>query len=312
MITLSDIRSAAKRIAPYVHRTPVLTSLSLNEIFNAELFFKAENLQKVGAFKARGANNAVLLLADEVARKGVAAHSSGNHAQALAYAARSRGIPCTIVMPEGSPQVKINATEQYGARIVFCENTLAARETKLLEVLTVTGATEIHPYDNDNVIAGQGTAALELLDDHPDIEVVMAPIGGGGLMSGTAVASRGLIPSVEIIGVEPKAADDAQRSMETGTIQPPLPPTTIADGLRTGLSERTFQHLTDAGVSVHTCSEDNIARGMQLVMERLKTVIEPSAAVTIGVMLEHPEIVRGKRVGIILCGGNLDLSSMGL
>ncbi len=311
MITLLDIRSAAQRIAPYVHRTPVLTSGSLNAMFNAELYFKAENLQKVGAFKARGAANAVLLLPDDDAAKGVAAHSSGNHAQALAYAAARRGIPCTIVMPEGSPQVKINATKQYGAEIVFCENTLEAREQKLREVIAATGAIEIHPYDNDDVIAGQGTATLELLEDHPEIDVMMAPIGGGGLMSGTAVAARGLQPDVKIIGVEPESADDAQRSLATGEIQAPLPPTTIADGLRTGLSERTFQYLNDNDVSILTTSEENIIRGMKLVMERLKTVIEPSAAVTLGVMLEHPETVSGKRIGIILCGGNLDLEWVG-
>lgn len=309
-VTLTDIQAAAKRIAPYVHRTPVLTSLSLNEMFGAELYFKAENLQKVGAFKARGATNAVLQLSDADARKGVAAHSSGNHAQALAYAARLRGIPCTIVMPDTSPQVKVDATRGYGADIVFCENTLEARETTLAQVVETTGATVIHPYDNDHVIAGQGTATLELLEDHPGLDIVMAPIGGGGLMSGTSIAARSLKPEIMIIGAEPEEADDAARGLRTGLLQPPKPPTTIADGLRTALSERTFTYLREMGVRVETCSEDSIRKGMRLIMERLKTVIEPSAAVTIGVLLEQPELVRGKQVGIILCGGNLDVGGI--
>ena len=310
-VTLDDIQAAAKRIAPYVHRTPVLTSLSLNEMFGAELYFKAENLQKIGAFKARGATNAVLLLSDDEAHNGVAAHSSGNHAQALAYAARLRDIPCTIVMPDTSPQVKVDATRGYGADIVFCENTLEARETTLAEVVKTTGATVIHPYDNDQVIAGQGTAALELLEDHPGLDVIMAPIGGGGLMSGTAIAARSLKPEITIIGAEPEEADDAARGLRTGLLQPPKPPTTIADGLRTALSERTFTYLRDMGVQPETCSEESIRKGLRLIMERMKTVIEPSAAVTIGVLLGQPDLIRNKRVGIILCGGNLDLGGIG-
>ncbi len=290
-----------------MHRTPVLTSHSLNAMFQAELYFKAENLQKVGAFKARGAVNAVMQLSEADAARGVATHSSGNHAQALAYAASLRSIPCTIVMPENSPQVKVAATRGYGADIVFCESTLQARETTLNAVLERTGATMIHPYDNDHVIAGQGTAALELLEERPELDVIMAPVGGGGLMSGTSIAARSLKPSITIIGAEPEEADDAARGLRSGTLLPPKPPTTIADGLRTALSRRTFDYLTANGVRMETCSEASIRRGLRLIMERVKTVIEPSAAVTIGVLLDHPDLVRGQRVGIILCGGNLDL-----
>lgn len=308
MVTFADIQAAADRIRPYVHRTPVITSSQINDLVGAEIYFKCENLQKVGAFKARGACNAVLQLSDADAARGVATHSSGNHAQALAYAARLRGIPCTIVMPENSPQVKIDATRGYGAEVVFCENTLSARERTLADVVQQTGATVIHPYDNDQVIAGQGTAAMELMQDHPELDVMMAPVGGGGLMSGTSIAARAMKPSIEIIGAEPLLANDAQKSLEKGAVQPPMPPITVADGLRTALCERTFNYLKQQGVNIHTCTEENIHRGLYLVMSRTKMIIEPSAAVTMGVMLEHPGLVAGKKVGVILCGGNLDLA----
>lgn len=311
MVTITDIQAAADRIRPYVHRTPVITSTQINDLVGAEIYFKCENLQKIGAFKARGACNAVLQLIDAEAARGVATHSSGNHAQALAYAAKLRGIPCTIVMPENSPQVKIDATRGYGAEVVFCENTLSAREGRLAEVVQRTGATVVHPYDNDQVIAGQGTAAMELLEEHPDLDVIMAPVGGGGLMSGTAIAARAMKPSIEIIGAEPLLASDAKKSLEKGAVQPPMPPITVADGLRTALCDRTFGYLKQHGVNIHTCTEENIHRGLYLVMSRTKMIIEPSAAVTMGVMLEHPHLVAGKKVGVILCGGNMELSSIG-
>lgn len=308
MVTFERIQEAADRIRPYVHRTPVLTSSQINAVLGAEVYFKCENLQKIGAFKARGACNAVMQLSDADAARGVATHSSGNHAQALAYAARLRGIPCTIVMPKNAPVVKITATRGYGTDIVFCENTLTAREQALAEVVERTGATVIHPYDNDQVIAGQGTAAMELLEDHPELDIIMAPVGGGGLMSGTAIAARSMKPGIEILGVEPQLASDAQKSLLTGTLQPPMPPITIADGLRTALSQRTFEYLRSMNVHIATCSEESIHDGMYLVNTRLKMIIEPSAAVAVGVMMEHPELVAGKRVGVILCGGNLDLA----
>lgn len=311
MVTFADIQAAADRIRPYVHRTPVITSSQINDLIGAEIHFKCENLQKIGAFKARGACNAVLQLIDAEAARGVATHSSGNHAQALAYAAKLRGISCTIVMPENSPQVKVDATRGYGAEVVFCENTLSARERTLAEVVQRTSATVIHPYDNDQVIAGQGTAAMELLEEHPELDVIMAPVGGGGLMSGTAIAARAMKPSIEIIGAEPLLASDAKKSLEKGAVQPPMPPITVADGLRTALCERTFGYLKQQGVNIHTCTEENIHRGLYLVMSRTKMIIEPSAAVTMGVMLEHPHLVAGKKVGVILCGGNMELSSIG-
>jgi threonine dehydratase len=307
MVTINDIRDAAERIRPYVHRTPVLTSHALNTMFDAELYFKCENLQKVGAFKARGACNAVFMLSDAVAARGVVTHSSGNHAQALAYAARLRGIPCTIVMPENAPMVKRAAVADYGARIVLCAPTLDARLAAMDEIVLQTGAHVVPPYNDERVIAGQGTATLELFEDHPDLEVVMAPVGGGGLMSGTAVAARAMRPDVDIIGAEPEIADDARRSLLTGTLQPPPLTMTIADGLRTSLGDITFAELKRNDVRIVTAREDSIIEAMFRMMERLKILIEPSAAVTVGAMIDDPDLVRGRRVGIIVCGGNFDV-----
>ncbi len=310
MVTIDDIRSAAARIGPYIHRTPVLTSRALDAMFDAELFFKCENLQKVGAFKARGACNAVLQLDDATAARGVITHSSGNHAQALAYAARLRGIRCTIVMPNNAPMVKREAVAEYGAEIVLCEPTLESRISTMETIVQRTGAHVVPPYNDERVIAGQGTAALELLEDVPDLHVVMAPVGGGGLMSGTAVATRSILPNAEIIGAEPAIADDARRSIESGVLQPP--PTagvTIADGLRTSLGDITFAALKQNRVRIVTAREESIIEAMFRMMERLKILIEPSAAVTVGAMIDDPSIVRGKRVGIIVCGGNFDVRS---
>ncbi len=310
MVTLEDIYAAAKRIQGYVHRTPVLTSSTLNKQFNAELFFKCENLQKVGAFKARGACNAVLSLDTETAQRGVITHSSGNHAQALAYAARLRQIPCTIVMPSSAPAVKLNAVREYGATVIMCEPTLESRIQTMDQEVARTGAHVVPPYNDERVIAGQGTAALELLEDYADLDCIMAPVGGGGLLSGTAIATRALRPTAEIIGAEPEIADDAKRSLETGILQPPPRTLTIADGLRTSLGNLTFAELQRTRVRIVTASEASIAEGMYRMMERLKIVVEPSAAVTVGAMLDQPSVVEGKRVGIIVCGGNLDLRSL--
>lgn len=310
MVLFDDIVEASNRIRPHVHRTPVLTSRYFDDRFGARFFFKSEHLQKVGAFKARGACNAVLLLDDATASRGVATHSSGNHAQALAYAARLRGIPCTIVMPRTAPFVKKQAVAGYGATIVECEPTLADREQTLALVAERTGAHVVPPYNDVRVIAGQGTAAMELFEDVPDLDVIMAPVGGGGLMSGTAVAARAMRPLIEVIGAEPAEADDAKRSLETGVLQGPPTTTTIADGLRTSLGDITFALLQQTGVQIVTASESSIKEGLCLVMERMKQVVEPSATVTIGALLERPEMLRGKRVGIILCGGNIDVRGM--
>ncbi len=308
--TLVDVQAAAARIKPYAHRTPVLTCTSLNELVGAELFCKCENFQKVGAFKFRGACNAVFSLSDEEARYGVATHSSGNHAAAVALAARLRGIPAHIVMPDNTPGVKKAAVAGYGGTIVYCAPTLAARESTLERVVHETGATFIHPYNDARVIAGQGTAALELLTDVFDLDVIMAPVGGGGLLSGTAIVTAALAPSTQVIAAEPEAADDAYRSLQAGKILPALDPRTIADGLRTSLGELTFAVIQRHVQQIVTVSEAAIIQAMRHVWERMKILIEPSAAVPIGVLLEKKIDLTGKRIGVLLSGGNTDLDRL--
>jgi threonine dehydratase len=308
--TLADIERAAERIRPYAHRTPVLTCASLNERTGAELFFKCENFQKVGAFKFRGATNAVFSLSGEEVTSGVATHSSGNHAQALALAARLRGVPAHIVMPENSPRVKVEAVRGYGGRILFCRPTQAEREKALREVVRATGAAFIHPYDDPRVIAGQATAARELLADIGGLDLLLAPVGGGGLASGTALAARYLSPATRVVAAEPAGADDARRSLQAGRILPSLDPRTVADGLRTSLGELTFPILRALLAEVVTVSEEGIIAAMRLVWERMKILIEPSAAVPVAALLEGGLPVRGLRVGVILSGGNLDLDAL--
>lgn len=310
LITLADIRAAHDRIRDKVHRTPVLTSESLDRLFGCTLRFKAENLQKVGAFKARGATNAVYLLGESEAKRGVVTHSSGNHAAALARAARLRGIPAHIVMPSTAPKVKIESVRRYGGSVTFCEPTLAAREAAAGRILAETGAALVHPFNDGRIIAGQGTAALELLADCPDLDAVLAPVGGGGLLSGTAVAAKALRPGIRAIGVEPALADDAARSLQTGTIQPQLPPKSIADGLLTSLGDITFAHIRANVDDIATVSEEAIVAAMRLLWSVLKTVVEPSGAVPLAALLENKIDVRGKRVGIILSGGNVDLDRL--
>lgn len=307
---LEQILDAAARISPYTHRTPVLTCRTFDAMCGARLFFKCENLQKVGAFKARGATNAVFSLTAREAEPGVATHSSGNHAAALALAARERGIPAYVVMPENAPAIKQRAVAGYGAEIVPCQPTLAAREEILAGVIARTGATVIHPYDDYRIIAGQGTAALELCQAVNDLDVVVAPVGGGGLLSGTALAVRGVSPQTRVLGAEPEMADDALRSLQAGRIIPSSYPDTIADGLRTSLGELTFpiiQQLVDAIV---TAAEADIISAMRTIWERMKLVVEPSAAVPLAAILSGRANLAGMRVGIILSGGNADLDSL--
>lgn len=310
MVVFQDVLNAHKRIAHVVHRTPVTTSKSVNVLLGCELFFKCENLQKVGAFKARGACNAVLSLTDAQARVGVCTHSSGNHAQALAYAARLRGIPCTIVMPHTAPKVKIDGVKSYGAKIEFCQPTLKAREDALDSVVAQTGAHVVLPFNDERVIAGQGTAAVELLDQVPNLDMVIAPVGGGGLMSGTLIAVKGINKLIECYGAEPVNADDAMRSIRVGSIQPSLDPKTIADGLLTSLGSITFpiiqEHITD----IITASEDQISAAMKLLMVRTKMVVEPSGAVPLAAIMNNLELFDGKKIGVIVSGGNVDLSSL--
>jgi threonine dehydratase len=310
MITIADIRAAAERIAPHVHRTPVLTSSAIDAVAGCRLLFKCENLQKVGAFKMRGAANAVFSLGDAVAARGVATHSSGNHAQALALAARLRGIPAHIVMPTSAPAVKRAAVAGYGAAIYDCEPTLAARESTLADVAARTGAEFIHPYNDERVMAGQGTAALELLTDHPDLDLVMAPVGGGGLLSGTAIATRALAPAAQVAAAEPAGADDAARSLAAGRIIPSENPRTVCDGLLTSLGELTFAVIREHVSAIWTVDDPAVIAAMRLVWERMKIIIEPSSAVCLAAVLERPDTVRGRRVGIILSGGNVDLDRL--
>jgi threonine dehydratase len=307
---LAAIRAAQARIAPYVHRTPVLSCRSLDAEVRARLFFKCENLQKVGAFKARGATNAVFSLPDAEARRGVVTHSSGNHGAALSYAARERGIPAWVVMPENAPKVKQENVRRFGATIRFCAANVTAREAACAAVQAESGATLVHPFDDARVIAGQGTAALELLDAVPDLDVVIAPVGGGGLLSGTSIAVRSLRPDARVYGAEPANADDAARSFLSGRVEPLPATTTIADGLRTTLSVRTLAALRANVAAIGTASEDAIVEAMRMTWERMKIVIEPSSAVPLACLLEGSLAVAGARVGVIVSGGNVDLDRL--
>lgn len=304
---LAAIRAAHERIRPFIHRTPVATCRTLDRLVDAELFCKCENLQRVGAFKDRGATNAVQSLDAETARRGVATHSSGNHAQALALAARTRGIPAYVVMPRTAPLVKKAAVAGYGAEIIPCEPTLAAREETLARVVAETGAHVVHPYDDPRVIAGQGTAAIELLEDAGPLDAVITPVGGGGLLSGTAIAVAALAPATRVFGAEPAGADDAARSLAAGRVIPQTDPRTICDGLLTSLSERTFAAIRTHVVAIVTVSDDAVREAMRLVLERMKLVVEPSAVVGLAALLEARQAVAGRRLGLVFSGGNVDL-----
>jgi len=308
--TINDIRQAAERIRPYARRTPVLTCAGLDRQVAAHVFLKCENLQKVGAFKFRGACNAVFSLPESALSRGVVTHSSGNHAQALALAARMRGIPAYIVMPRTAPAVKKAAVAGYGGIITFCEPTLEARQSMQEQVIAETRATPIHPYNNYQVIAGQGAAALELLQEIPDLDVILAPVGGGGLLSGASVAATELSPGIRVIGAEPEGADDAFRSLAAGRILPSVNPRTIADGLLTSLGDLTFPIIRERVEQIVTVSEAAIVAAMKFIWERAKIIIEPSAAVPVGVLWERKIDLTGLRVGVILSGGNVDLDRL--
>lgn len=306
----ADIEAAHRIVAQYAHHTPVLTSKSINEITGGNLFFKCENFQKVGAFKFRGACNAVFSLSEHDANKGVATHSSGNHAAALALAARMRGIAAHIVMPDNSPEIKKKAVAGYGANITFCEPTLQARESTLAKIAAETGATEIHPYNNFHVIAGQGTAAKELIEDSGDFDIIIAPVGGGGLLGGTAISVKQLTPECKVIAAEPAGADDAYRSFQAKKIIPSVNPKTIADGLLTSLGDRNFAIISEKVDDIVTVSEEKIVEAMRMIWERMKIIIEPSSAVPLAAILEGKIDIQDKKVGIILSGGNLDLGKL--
>ena len=315
-VDFEHVQRAAKTIAGVAHRTPMMTCAAIDEIAGRRLFFKCENFQKVGAFKFRGAFNAVSQLSDRDAANGVVTHSSGNHAQALALAARMRGIPAYIVMPSTAPVVKKAAVEGYGAEVIVCEPTLAARESTASEVQGRTGATFIHPYDNDDVIAGQGTAMLELFDQVAErgtsLDAVVTPVGGGGLLSGTCLAARGLDPSIRIIAGEPLGADDAARSFAAGKLIPQTQPKTIADGLLTSLGQRNWSIIRQHVQQIVTVSDDEIVSAMRLLWERAKLMVEPSSAVALAAVLigEFPADESVRSIGIILSGGNIDLTRL--
>lgn len=308
--TLDDIWHAAERIAAYAQRTPVLRSRSLESAFGAELHFKCENFQRIGAFKFRGACNAVFALDDISAARGVATHSSGNHAAALALAARLRGIGAHVVMPENTVRVKVDSVRRLGANIVFCAASQTARIAALARVVAATAAVEIHPFANADVIAGQGTATLELIREVGRLDAVIAPISGGGLLAGTAIAARGLCPGIDVFGAEPCGADDAARSFATGVLQTNTSTDTISDGLRADLGAPNFAILRGAGARILTVTDAETVAAMRLIYERLKIVIEPSCATPLAAIGKYPEHFAGRRVGVILSGGNVDLEQL--
>ncbi len=302
-----EILLAAERIQPYLHRTPILSCSAIDEIAGATLYFKCENFQKAGAFKSRGATNAVFSIDPYDLKQGVATHSSGNHAAALARAARLKNIPAYIVMPENSSKVKIAAVKTYGGQITFCEPTLEAREEKLNEVLNETNAFEIHPYNNYEVIAGQATAALELIEDQPGLDIIIAPVGGGGLLSGTALAAFYFSPETNVIAAEPAGADDAYQSFYQKKFIPSVNPDTISDGLRTSLGSLTFPIIRRLVSDILTVNDQATIEAMKLVWERMKIIIEPSSAVALAMVIKHKHRFEGQKIGIIISGGNVDL-----
>ena len=307
-ITKASIEAAAIRIAPYIHNTPIMTCKSINALYGLDLYFKCENFQKIGAFKIRGGMNASLQLTKEQLEKGVATHSSGNHAQALAFAAKMLGIKAYIVMPESSPQVKVNAVRGYGAEVTICASNQAARESTLQSIVDQTGATFIHPYDNDEVITGQATCVKEIIEAMPDVDIVVTPVGGGGLLSGTCLGAHYFKPGLKVFAGEPEGAADAVLSIQSGKVEKAPFVNTIADGLLTTLSERTLEIIQAHVADILLVSEDEIKAALRLVYERMKIIIEPSCAVPLAAVLKNAHLFKGKKVGIILTGGNVDLS----
>jgi len=308
--TFDDVLAAHARIAPHIHRTPVLTSSYLNDLTGAELFFKCENFQKAGAFKVRGACNAVFGLGDAMAAMGVCTHSSGNHALSLSYAAGRRGIPCNVVMPRTAPQAKKDAVRGYGGVITECEPSTSSREAVFAEVQARTGGEFVHPYNDPRVIAGQATCSRELLDQVEGLDAIIAPIGGGGMISGTCLTVSNIAPGVDVYAAEPKNADDAYRSFKAGHIIADDAPETVADGLKVPLKDLTWHFVRNHVTDIFTATEDEIIEAMKLTWKRMKIVMEPSCAVPLATILANPETFRGRRVGVIITGGNVDLDNL--
>ena len=310
--SMDDVIAASKRIEGHGHRTPILTNKTIDELTGKKIFFKCENFQKIGAFKFRGGWNTISSLSGEEASNGVCTHSSGNHAQAVAYAAMKRNIPAHIVMPRNAPKVKIQAVEGYRANITLCEPTLKARRETLEKIAKKTGAYVVHPFNEPKVIAGQGTAAMEMIEDIGELDVICAPIGGGGLMSGTCIAARSMLPNVRLFGAEPKGADDAYQSLKKGKLIPQNNPKTICDGLLTSMGENTWNILKDHLEDIITVSDEEVVTAMKLIWERMKIIIEPSCATPLAAVLtpEFRELENIETIGIILTGGNVDLSKL--
>ncbi|WP_171212245.1 beta-hydroxyaspartate dehydratase BhcB [Ruegeria sp. HKCCA5426] len=309
-LTIDDMRAAHERIKPYIRRTPVMVSDYLNDLTGADLFFKCENFQEAGAFKVRGASNAVFGLSDEMSAKGVCTHSSGNHALSLSYAAGRRGIPCHVVMPRTAPQAKKDAVRRFGGGITECEPSTTSREATFAEVQAKTGGEFVHPYNDPRVIAGQATCSAELLEQTDGVDAVIAPIGGGGMVSGTCLTVSNLAPGTAIYAAEPEQADDAYRSFKAGRIIADDAPKTVADGLLVPLKENTWHFVSNHVTDIFTASEDDIVEAMKLTWKYLRVVMEPSSAVPLATILKNPDVFRGKRVGVIITGGNVDLDKL--
>ncbi|MGY8787954.1 MAG: pyridoxal-phosphate dependent enzyme [Fidelibacterota bacterium] len=310
MPTFQDIKNAHERIRPFIHRTPVLTNSSLNKLSGADLYFKCENFQKVGSFKIRGATNTVLQLTDEELALGIVIASSGNHGAALCMAVSNRGGKTIVVMPNNTPKIKVDNVERNGGEIVWCEPIQASREKVLQEIMDETGAVLVHPYNDERIIAGQGTAAKELLEDYPDLERIVSPVSGGGLLSGTLCSAKEMKPGILVYGAEPVEADDAYRSLQSGEIQANKTTNTICDGLRAQIGTITFPIIQEKVDGIITVTEDEIIHSMRLIWERMKIIVEPSSAITLSAILKRKELFKGKKVGLILSGGNVDLEDL--
>ena len=310
MISFKEIQDAHNRIQPFIHRTPVLTNYSLNEMTGADLYFKCENFQKVGAFKIRGATNTVLQLSENELSRGVVTASSGNHGAALAMAVSKLGGKTKVVMPNNTPKIKVNNVERNGGKIIWCEPNQSSREKTLKTVLEESGGVLVHPYNNERIIAGQGTAAKELLEDYPDLDCIVSPVSGGGLLSGSIISAKSLNFDIQVFGAEPKEADDAFRSLKIGDIQSNETTNTICDGLRAQIGSITFPIIQEKVDRIITVSEKEIIESMKLIWERMKIIVEPSSTITLGAVLNEKELFNGKKVGLILSGGNVDLSTL--
>jgi len=310
MLTLKDIELAHERIRPFIHRTPILTNSSINELVGANLFFKCENFQKAGSFKIRGATNTVELLSESELKRGVATTSSGNHGAALSMAVTRRGGETRVVMPTNTPKIKVNNVMRNGGEVVWCEPDQKFRESVLRDVVNETGATVVHPYNDERIMAGQGTCAKEMLEDIPTLDIIVSPVSGGGLLSGTLIASKNMKKSIEVFGAEPEEADDAFQSLKQGKIVPNKTINTVCDGLRAEIGSKTFPVIQDLVDGIETVSETDIVESLRMIWERMKIIVEPSCSISLAMVLKNSNLFKDKNVGLIMSGGNVDLNSL--